>query len=339
MTHTQIIAEIGVNHDGSLEQAFRLIDCCVEAGVDVVKFQTFSADRLVLPDAPKADYQIKQDGAGSQYEMLKRLELSLEDHHVLMEYCQTKKVEFLSTGFDEINLAMLVELGIKQIKIPSGELTNLPYLKTAASYRLPILLSTGMATMDEVEAAVSALLDHGLAKENLTILHCTSSYPAADEDLNLNAMITLKNHFDVAIGYSDHSEGIEASIVAASMGASVIEKHVTLDRGLPGPDHKASIEPDEITALVKTIRRKDLMLGSSLKTPSASELNTAKVARKSIVAKRDIKKGERLTPENLMQKRPGTGLSPMLWDEVINSHAIADFALDDQIRIKANEDD
>jgi len=334
MAYTRIIAEIGVNHNGSLQQALDLIDMCSITGADVVKFQTFSAERLVSPDAPKANYQIKQDGEGSQFEMLKRLELSHQDHHVLMKHCSQKNIEFLSTGFDGIDLEFLVRLGIKEIKIPSGELTNLNYLRDVASYKLPVLMSTGMATMTEVEAAVSILLAEGLDKDHLTLLHCTSSYPAADEELNLNAMISMQKHFDVTVGYSDHSDGIEASIIAASMGAQVIEKHVTLDRQLPGPDHYASIEPPQLKELVRFIRRKDVMMGSSEKVPSLQELNTAAVARKSIVAKVDIKKGDVLTDMNITLKRPGTGLSPMLWDSVINTVAVRDFKADEQIYIE-----
>ena len=339
MKTTRIIAEIGVNHNGSLDRALALIDVCANAGADVAKFQTFSAERLVSPDAPKAEYQVRQDGEGRQFEMLKRLELSAEDHHVLMTHCAKCGIEFLSTGFDDIDLDMLVRLGIKRIKIPSGEMTNLPYLRAVASYRLPVLMSTGMATMEEVEASASVLLAEGVPKDELTVLHCTSSYPAPDEELNLNAMITMRDKLGVSVGYSDHSEGIEASVIAASMGAEVIEKHITLDRGLPGPDHQASIEPDELREMVRIIRRKDVMAGSPVKTPSASEQNTAAVARKSIVASKTITKGELLTDSNLTLKRPGTGLSPMRWDDVINTRAVKDFQPDELITTGSPADD
>lgn len=331
MSPTSIIAEIGVNHNGSLDVALDLIDQCSAAGADIIKFQTFSAERLVSRDAPKADYQIKLDGEGNQLEMLKRLQLSYDDHRVLLEHCVGNGVEFLSTGFDEVDLKMLIQLGIKRIKIPSGEMTNLPYLRTVASYQLPVLMSTGMATMEEVEASISALFDAGLNKHNLTILHCTSSYPAPDDELNLNAMSTMQKYFSLPVGYSDHSEGIEASVIAACLGATVIEKHVTLNRQLPGPDHFSSIEPEKLAELVKMIRRKDVMLGSAVKTPSTSELTNARVARKSIVASQRIKKGELLTKSNITLKRPGLGLSPMQWDQVINTKAVKNFMVDEAI--------
>ena len=339
MKRTRVIAEIGVNHNGSLKQALQLIDACADAGADVAKFQTFSAERLVSHNAPKAEYQIKQDGKGSQFEMLKRLELSNEDHNILLRRCADRGIQFLSTGFDEMDVEALVKLGIKEIKIPSGELTNLPYLRAVASYKLPILMSTGMATLDEVEQAVSVLLAEGFNKSNLTILHCTSSYPAEDKDLNLKAMITIREHFSVSVGYSDHSEGIEASMIAASMGAEVIEKHVTLDRSSSGPDHQSSIEPQKLEELVQFVKKIDIMLGDSNKAPSLAEQNTALVARKSIVAKNSIKKGELFTNENLTSKRPGTGLSPMLWDDVLNTYAVRDFMTDEQISFEKNIDD
>lgn len=339
MLSTCIIAEIGVNHNGSVKLAMDLIDICADAGVDVVKFQTFSAVRLVCKDAPKADYQIKWDGFGEQFEMLKRLELSESDHQALKRHCIKKEVEFLSTGFDEIDLEMLVRLGIKRIKIPSGEMNNLPFLRVVAGYQLPVLMSTGMASLEEVEKSVAALLQSGLSENDITILHCTSSYPAPDEDLNLNAIVTLKKHFGMTIGYSDHSVGIEASVVAATLGAAVIEKHVTLDRNSPGPDHQASIEPSELKDLVKFIRRKDNMLGSSLKKPTPDELLTAAIARKSIVALKNIKKGDLLLPGNICTKRPGTGLSPMHWDEIVGSKAVKDYVVDEKIILESKKDD
>ena len=338
MAATRIIAEIGVNHNGSLEIALELIEKCAIAGADIVKFQTFSAERLVSRDARKADYQIKQDGEGSQFEMLKRLELSDGDYRVLMQHCVDNGVEFLSTGFDEIDLDMLVKIGIDRIKIPSGEITNLPYLRAVTSYQLPVLMSTGMATVEEIELSIEALFDAGLHKDNLTILHCTSSYPAPDHELNLSAIGAMQRHFGLPVGYSDHSEGIEASVIAACLGATIIEKHVTLDRQLPGPDHLASIEPGELAKLASMIRRKDIMMGSALKEPSKSELDTARVARKSIVARQDIKKGDLLTKNNITAKRPGTGLSPMQWDNVIGTEAIRDFKEDETIILTMKND-
>ena len=339
MLPTLIIAEIGVNHNGSVEMATELIEVCANAGVDIVKFQTFSAERLVSKGAPKAQYQVEQDGFGSQYEMLKRLELSEDHHQCLLRHCVEKKVEFLSTGFDEIDLRMLVKLGIKRIKNSSGEMTNLPFLKSVAAHKLPVIMSTGMATLEEVEESVAVLMREGLDKKDLTILHCTSSYPAADEDLNLNTILTMQKHFGLPIGYSDHSVGIQASIVAASLGATIIEKHVTLDRNLPGPDHKASIEPEELCELVTFIRRINIMLGSALKKPSKDELENAISARKSIVAKKNIKKGDLLSVENICVKRPGTGLSPMNWDDVIGTRAIKDFRCDEAIIMECQKDE
>lgn len=334
---TMIIAEVGVNHNGSLDIAKQLIDICANAGVDIVKFQTFSAEKLVSKRAQKAEYQIQNDGSGSQLDMLKKLELSDADYREIKEYCDKKNVEFLSTAFDEEALEYLVNLGVKKIKIPSGELTNLPYLRYASSFRLPVLLSTGMASLNEVSASVEVLLESGLTKDLLTILHCTSSYPAEDENLNLNAMKTMRDKFGVQIGYSDHSQGIVASLVAASMGAEVIEKHITLDRNLRGPDHKASIEPNELDELVNLIRRKEVMAGSYQKQPTENELKVAKVARRSIVAFKKINKGDVLSLENICTKRPGTGLSPMIWDDIINTIAIKDFEIDEPIVLKESD--
>ena len=338
MAHTRIIAEIGVNHNGSLKIALDLVEKCADAGADIVKFQTFSADRLVSQDAPKANYQIKQDGEGSQHEMLQRLELSYDDHRVLMQHCIDNGVEFLSTGFDEVDLDMLVKIGIARIKIPSGEMTNLPYLRAVASYQLPVLMSTGMATIEEIELSIAALFDAGLRKDNLTILHCTSSYPAPDHELNLSAIVAMQRHFGLPVGYSDHSEGIEASVIATCLGATVIEKHVTLNRQLPGPDHLASIEPSKLAKLASVIRRADIMMGSALKEPSKSELDNARVARKSIVAKQDINKGDLLTKNNITVKRPGMGLSPMQWDNVIGTEAVRDFKEDETIILTLKND-
>ena len=270
--------------------------------------------------------------------MLQRLELSYDDHRVLMQHCIDNGVEFLSTGFDEFDLDMLVKIGIARIKIPSGEMTNLPYLRAVASYQLPVLMSTGMATIEEIELSIAALFDAGLRKDNLTILHCTSSYPAPDHELNLSAIVAMQRHFGLPVGYSDHSEGIEASVIATCLGATVVEKHVTLNRQLPGPDHLASIEPSKLAKLASVIRRADIMMGSALKEPSKSELDNARVARKSIVAKQDINKGDLLTKNNITVKRPGMGLSPMQWDNVIGTEAVRDFKEDETIILTLKND-
>jgi len=339
MALTKLIAEVGVNHNGSIEMAKALIDICGDAGVDIIKFQTFSTDKLVSRTASKAKYQIEQDGAGNQYDMLKRLELSMEDFYRLNERCISRDIEFLSTAFDEVLLAKLVEMGMSRIKIASGEITNLPYLRTAASFGLPMIISTGMSTFEEIEAAVSVISQAGLPADKLTILHCTSSYPAADADLNLNVIKILKEYFGVSIGYSDHSNGIQAAIMAATLGAEIIEKHVTLNKTLSGPDHMASIEPDELKLLVTALRRVDMMLGSQEKRPSKEEKETLKLVRKSIVAKTSIRRGEKLTGENLTVKRPASGLTPMLWDKVIGTRAIKNFEQDENIVLSDDNDD
>jgi N,N'-diacetyllegionaminate synthase len=329
-----IIAEAGVNHDGNLEQAFALVDAAVDAGADIVKFQTFSANRLVTRGAIKAPYQKETtDPSETQYEMLRRLELSQGMHEALISKCLQKNIRFLSTGFDIESLNLLHTLGLDLCKIPSGEITNLPYLKHVGNLGKPVLLSTGMANLDEVEAAIQVIEASGTPRHLITILHCTTEYPTPMEDVNLRAMIAMKQTFGVEVGYSDHTPGIEVAIAAAAMGAAVIEKHFTLDKNLPGPDHKASLEPHELKAMVQAIRNIEFALGDGTKRPSPSELKNRPIARKSIVASRNIKAGELFSEDNLAAKRPGTGISPMRWDELMGLIATRDFAADELIEL------
>ena len=330
-----IIAEAGVNHNGDIAKAKALIDKGAEAGVDYVKFQTFKAANLVTKQAERAAYQDRntQDN-DSQYEMLKKLELSQAVHQELIDYCTQKGVQFLSTGFDIESLEFLAKLGITIAKIPSGEITNLPYLRKVASLFSEVILSTGMATIAEIKGAVKVLTDNGVRKDKITILHCNTEYPTPMEDVNLKAMLYIQREVGVPVGYSDHTLGIEVPIAAVALGATVIEKHFTLDKTLPGPDHRASLEPEELKAMVSAIRNIEKAIGGSgLKEVSVSEAKNKPIARKSIVANKNIKKGEWLTEENITVKRPGTGLSPMLWDEVIGTKAIRDFEEDDLIEL------
>lgn len=334
--HTIIIAEAGVNHNGSIELAKQLVDKAVEAGVDYIKFQTFKASKLVTKAAKQAEYQQKNIGkeGDSQYQMLKKLELSPKDHEVLISYCKERGIKFFSTAFDFDSIDYLHSLGLGLWKIPSGEVTNYPFLKRVAAYNEKTILSTGMCEIEDVRAAVDALYKNGLSKENLILLHCNTEYPTPFEDVNLKAMDALKNEFGVEVGYSDHTKGIEVPIAAIALGATVIEKHFTLDRNMEGPDHKASLEPDELKAMVSAIRNVEKALsGDGTKHVSNSERKNIAIARKSIVASRDIKKGELLTEDNLTIKRPGTGLSPMRWDEVVGTVASSDFAKDDMIAL------
>lgn len=324
-----IIAEAGVNHNGNLETAKRLVDKAKEAGVDCIKFQTFISKNLASKSAKKAVYQSRQDKDDNQLEMLKKLELSFDDFIELHKYCDIRKIEFLSTGFDFDSIDFLDQLGMKTWKVPSGELTNLPYLVKIASFNKPIILSTGMATMDEVEAAVNVLKNNGA--DNITILHCTTEYPTPYEEVNLRAMKTLHHKFKKRVGYSDHTMGIEIPIAAVAMGAKVIEKHFTLDRNMEGPDHLASLEPDELTAMVQSIRHIEVAMGNGVKIPSRSEIKNRAIARKSIVAKQNIKKGERLSEANLTVKRPGDGISPMNWLDVIGTPSNRDYQEDELI--------
>jgi N,N'-diacetyllegionaminate synthase len=329
---TLIIAEAGVNHNGDIELARRLIDVAADAGADIVKFQTFSADRLAIKSAAKADYQVAStDAEESQYEMLHRLELSSASHEILMEHCAKRNIEFMSTAFDEQSVDMLVSLGIQRLKVPSGELTNLPYLRHMGSLGHPLILSTGMATIGEIEGAINVLLKAGSLRQDIAVLHCNTEYPTPMSDVNLRAMQSIQTAFGVKVGYSDHTTGIEVAIAAVSMGACIIEKHFTLDRTLPGPDHHASLEPDELKAMVKAIRNIELALGNGIKCPSASEMHNKPIVRKSIVAAQAIRAGEAFSANNIAAKRPGTGLSPMYWDEVIGRKAPRDFAIDELI--------
>lgn len=331
-----IIAEAGVNHNGSLELAKQLIDKAVEAGVDYVKFQTFKASKLVTKAAKQAEYQQKNIGkeGGNQYQMLKKLELSPADHEVLIAYCKEKGIKFFSTAFDFDSIEYLHSLNLGLWKIPSGEITNYPFLKRIAAYNEKTILSTGMCDMDDVRAAVNALYKNGLSKENLVLLHCNTEYPTPFEDVNLKAMDALRKEFGVEVGYSDHTKGIEVPIAAVALGAKVIEKHFTLDRNMEGPDHKASLEPDELKAMVLAIRNIEKALaGDGIKHVSNSERKNIAIARKSIVAARNIKTDEVFTEDNLTVKRPGNGISPMQWEEVLGMKAKHDFVEDELIEL------
>jgi len=327
-----IIAEAGVNHNGSVELAKKLIDTAKDAGVDAVKFQTFKAELTISKHAQKADYQKETtDSTESQYEMIKKLELDIDTHKELMAYCHEKNIMFLSTPFDHDSINMLNELGLEIFKIPSGELTNLPYLRHVGRLNKEVILSTGMADIGEIEDALDVLVEAGTDRDKITVLHANTMYPTPMDDVNLRAMVTIGNTFDIPFGYSDHTLGTEVDIAAVAMGATVIEKHFTLDKTMEGPDHKASLEPSELIAMVKGIRNIELALGSSIKKPSPSEQPNISIARKSIVATHHIKKGEILTEENLSIKRPANGISPMRWDEVVGTTAKKDYISDELI--------
>ncbi len=329
---TLIIAEAGVNHNGDLSLARQLIDAAADAGADMVKFQTFSADRLASRVAPLADYQRRDDvDNSSQFELLRKLELDRRMHEALIAHAAARNIRFFSTAFDLESVRLLAELGLDRFKIPSGEITNLPYLKLIAAYQKPIILSTGMATMGEIEAAIGVLEAAGANRESITILHCNTEYPTPMGDVNLRAMCTIGQAFGVQVGYSDHTSGIEVSIAAVALGASVIEKHFTISRELPGPDHKASLEPNELKAMVAAIRNVEQAMGDGIKRPTLSESKNRSVARKSLVAARPILTGEVFTSENVAVKRPGTGLSPMLWDEICGRIAQRDYQTDELI--------
>ena len=330
MSRIYIIAEAGVNHNGSLELAKRLVRAAAEAGVDAVKFQTFKADTLVSRDAPKADYQKQTtDAAESQYQMLKKLELSEESHRELKALCAQLGVAFLSTPFDITDIPFLSALDMPFFKVPSGAITDLPYLRAINAQKKPVLLSTGMATEDEVAAALKLLPDC-----EVTLLHCTTEYPCPYGDVNLKALQTLQTRFNLPVGYSDHTQGIEVSVAAAALGATVIEKHFTLDRTMEGPDHKASLEPSELKTLVASVRHvTDALSGDGTKTPVKAERAIASVARKSIVAKRAIAAGAVFSTDNLATMRPGTGISPMRWDEVVGCVANRAFSAGEQISL------
>jgi N,N'-diacetyllegionaminate synthase len=335
MTHrTLIIAEAGVNHNGDLALARQLIDVAAAAGADLVKFQTFNANRQVTRTAQKAYYQTQTtDKAESQHEMLRRLELTEAMHHQLIAHCATRNIGFFSTGFDIESVDLLVSLGLDHFKIPSGEITNLPYLRHIGRLSKAVILSTGMATLGEIEAAIGVLEQSGTPRTNMTVLHCTTEYPTPMYEVNLRAMQGIHAAFGVAVGYSDHTFGIEVAIAAVAMGAIVIEKHFTLDRNLPGPDHQASLEPAELSAMVAAIRNIEAALGDGIKRLTSSEARNRPVVRKSLVASRAIKAGEVFGAENLTAKRPGTGISPMRWDEVMGRAAPRDFVADELIEL------
>ncbi|MCD4762964.1 MAG: N-acetylneuraminate synthase [Desulfobacterales bacterium] len=330
---TYIIAEAGVNHNGSLKLAQKMIDVAVDAGADAVKFQTFKAEKVVSRYAPKAEYQKKTTGADEfQLEMVKKLELDEVAHKELLACCRSRNIQFLSTPFDLESIDLLNKLGLEIFKIPSGEITNLPYLRKIGALKKEIILSTGMSDLGEIENALNVLTGTGTKLKDITILHCNTEYPTPMQDVNLKAMQTIKSAFPgVHVGYSDHTEGIEVPIAAVAMGAAIIEKHFTLDKNMEGPDHKASLEPDELTAMVKAIRNIETALGTGIKKPLSSELKNKTIARKSIVAARNICKGESFTEENLTVKRPGTGISPMRWDEVIGQLVQKDYKQDDMV--------
>lgn len=329
-----IIAEAGVNHNGDMALAKQLIDMAADAGADLVKFQTFNANRLVTRNAKKADYQAEATGgAESQHEMLRRLELSEAMHHELIAHCATRDIGFFSTGFDLESIDMLLGFGQQLFKIPSGEITNLPYLRHVAATGKQLILSTGMASLGDIEAAIEALEQGGTPRSRLTVLHCTTEYPTPMDEVNLRAMQSIGAAFGVATGYSDHTPGIEVAIAAVAMGATVIEKHFTLDRNLPGPDHQASLEPDELKAMVSAIRNIEIALGDGVKRLTPSEAKNKPVARKSLVASAPIKAGELFGAHNMTAKRPGTGISPMRFDEVAGRQAKRDFAEDELIEL------
>ena len=327
-----IIAEAGVNHNGSLDLAKRLIEIAVDSGADAVKFQTFKAESLVSKNAQKADYQKQTtDASESQFDMIKKLELDVETHRELIAYCQEKDIMFLSTPFDHESVNLLSGLGLQIFKIPSGEITNLPYLRHIGSLDKQVILSTGMSNLKEVGDALNILINSGTSKDNVTVLHANTMYPTPMEDVNLNAMLTIQKEFGVDIGYSDHTLGIEVDIAATAMGASCIEKHFTIDKTMVGPDHKASLDPQELKDMVTAIRNIEKALGSSEKKPSPSESVNIEVARKSIIANRPIKKGEIFNKDNITVKRPGSGISPMKWDEVLGSKANKQYVEDELI--------
>jgi N,N'-diacetyllegionaminate synthase len=329
-----IIAEAGVNHNGSIARAKKLISIASNAKADFVKFQTFITEKNITRNAEKAEYQKDHtDLDESQFEMIKNLELDRAAHEELIDYCETKDIQFLSTAFDHDSINLLDELNIPLFKIPSGEITNLPYLRHIGKMGKPIIMSTGMSTLNEVRDALNILIESGAEKDEITILHCNTEYPTPMKDVNLKAMLTIRDELGVNIGYSDHTLGIEVPIAAVAIGATIIEKHFTLDRALPGPDHAASLEPGELRAMVTAIRNIEKAMGDGEKKPSSSEAKNISVARKSIVARKPIKKSELFTEENLTVKRPGTGISPMEWDTILNQKSNFDFNTDELIEV------
>ena len=333
MNRVLIIAEAGVNHNGCIEIAKKLIDVASDAGANYVKFQTFKAEAMASKNAPKAKYQKETTGNdSSQFEMIKKLELSFDDHLRLIDYCKKKDIEFLSSAFDLESIDLLNKLGLKTVKVPSGEITNLPYLRKVGSLNKHIVLSTGMADLDEIQDALNILIEAGTDKKQIIVLHCNSEYPTPMKDVNLRAMLTIKETFNVKTGYSDHTLGIEVPIASVAMGASCIEKHITLDRNMEGPDHKASLEPDELKAMVKAIRKIEIALGDGIKKPSKSEQTNIHVARKSIHLARDLNKAHIIREEDLIMKRPGDGISPMKLDLVVGKQLKKNRNIDYKLR-------
>jgi N,N'-diacetyllegionaminate synthase len=329
---TLIIAEAGVNHNGDMNLAKQLIDVAATAGADLVKFQTFSAQDLVIRSVPKANYQIEANNKNeSQYEMLRNLELTEEMHLELIAYSQSKNIEFFSTGFDIKSLEMLIRLGQNKFKIPSGEITNIPLLRFVGKQNKHVIISTGMSDMDEIAQAITVLKEAGTHKDKITILHCTSAYPAPYNEINLRALLSIKESFGISVGYSDHSSGIEVAIAAVSLGACVIEKHFTLDKALRGPDHKASLDPMELKKMIAAIRNIELALGDGVKQLMPCEIDNQNVVRKYLVAKTAIKKDEVLSVRNLTTKRTGYGISASKWDQFIGKKSSRDYSVDEII--------
>ena len=333
INHVFIIAEAGVNHNASIEKAIKMIHVAKEAGADVVKFQTAVPELVMTKYAGKAEYQLQTTKENeTQLEMVKKIHLPLDAYEKLNAECEKQNIEFMSTAFDDVSIKTLKILNLKRYKIPSGEITNLPYLRQIGSMGKPVIMSTGMSTLEEVRYAMDVLFEAGVNKYDLTILHCNTEYPTAMKDVNLQAMLTIRDELGVKVGYSDHTLGIEVPIAAVAMGATVIEKHFTLDRILPGPDHAASLEPEELKSMVVAIRNIEHSLGDGVKTPSPSEMKNIPVARKSIVAEKPIQKGELFSEENLTVKRPGTGISPTEWDEYMGKSADRNYQIDDLIQ-------
>jgi N,N'-diacetyllegionaminate synthase len=330
-----IIAEAGINHNGDLAQAKKLVDIAAEAGVDSVKFQTFNTEQIISKHAPIAEYQKDSNGIEeSQYEMAKKLELSYENFYELQKYCKKKRIQFLSSAFDLESIEFLNRIKMPIFKVPSGEITNLPYLRRIRSLKKPIILSTGMCNLGEIEAALNVLTANECERANITLLHCNTEYPTPFKDVNLKSMLTLKTAFPgVSVGYSDHTLGIEIPIAAVAMGATVIEKHFTLDKTMKGPDHRASLDPDELKSMVQAIRNIEKAMGSGVKSPSPGELQNKSIARKSIVATRSISRGEQFSSGNIGIKRPGNGVSPMRWDDVLLKSSSREYEIDDLIEL------
>jgi len=328
---TYIIAEAGVNHNGSLKLARELIEKAAEIGADAIKFQTFNADKMTTKSAKKAQYQTRNDNSQNQYEMLKSLEFSEDEFILLRDFALSQNIDFLSSPFDIDSLEFLIKIGIKTIKVASGEITNLPLLRRVSNSADKVILSTGMSTMEEIEEAFHVITSGGVTKNNITLLHANSMYPTPLEDVNLNAMITIQKKFGVDIGYSDHTEGIQVPIAACVLGAQVIEKHITLDRSMYGPDHSSSLEPSTFKEMIASIRKVEICLGSSKKFPSKSEKDNIDIVRKSIVASTDIAKGDIFSESNLTTKRPGNGISPMMWDDILGKKASKNYKADEKI--------